>query len=306
MRPELTRASHLLRTNSPEAVSEAIALLQDTVFSFSMKMCGHREDAEDTAQEVLFSSLKHLHKLEDPSALAAWLYTVTRNRCHRMRGGADASPSRRLSLDELMPDVAGLGQLLLDTAESPEKSLLHAEEKQLLHQALLRIPTPLRLVLVLHDMEDLDTGMVARILGLQTGTVRVRLHRARLALRKEIAQLLEKSVPRRDARPRSRPARPVARATVRRPRDCSKIFAELSEYIDGKLDPKACDKMRKHIEACPACVAFLRDLRAAIDRCRSMEVACDPSVTERLQVMLTREYLRMMGKSAPGGRKARL
>ncbi len=298
MRPELTRASDLLRTNSPEAVSEAIALLQDTVFSFSMKMCGHREDAEDTAQEVLFRSLKHLHKLQDPSALAAWLYTVTRNRCHRMRGAPDASPSRSLSLDELMPDAAELSRLLLDTATSPEGSLLRAEQRQLLHQALLGIPTALRLVLVLHDMEDLDTDMVARILGLQPGTVRVRLHRARLALRKAIALLIEKSAPRHDTRPRGKPLRSRPRAAVRRPQECRELFASLSEYLDGQLKPDTCDKMRTHIEGCPACVAFLRDLRAAIDRCRSMEVACDPSVTERLQAMLTREYLRMIGKSA--------
>ena len=56
MRTELIQASELLRKNTPEAVEEAIGLLQNTVFSFSMKMCGHRQDAEDTAHEVLFRS----------------------------------------------------------------------------------------------------------------------------------------------------------------------------------------------------------------------------------------------------------
>ena len=64
----------------------------------------------------------------------------------------------------------------------------HAEQSHLLHQAVLRIPAPLRMVLVLHDMEELDTEQVAKILGLQTGTVRVRLHRARLGVRKEMAR----------------------------------------------------------------------------------------------------------------------
>jgi len=48
MRPELIRATDLLRLNTPEAVEEAIGLLQSTVYSFSMKVCGHPEDAEDT------------------------------------------------------------------------------------------------------------------------------------------------------------------------------------------------------------------------------------------------------------------
>jgi RNA polymerase sigma-70 factor (ECF subfamily) len=53
--------------------------------------------------------------------------------------------------------------------------------------------------------------------------------------------------------------------------------------------------MRKHIEACPACVAFLRDLRVAIDRCRSLEVPCDSAVAPRLRSILTQEYLRLLG-----------
>ena len=85
MRPELIQAADLLRRNTPEAVEEAIGLLQNTVYSFSMKVCGHPEDAEDTMQEVLSRSLGHLAKIQDPQALAVWLYTVTRNRCWRMR-----------------------------------------------------------------------------------------------------------------------------------------------------------------------------------------------------------------------------
>ena len=292
-----------MRNSSPEAVAEAIGLLQQTVFSFSMKMCGHREDAEDTAQEVLFRSLKHLPKLQDPSALAAWLYTVTRNRCHRMRSVAADSPMRKFSLDDLMPDEAELSRLLLDSAASPERRLLETEERQFLHQALLQIPTPLRLVLVLHDMEELDTGLVAKVLNLQVGTVRVRLHRARLALRKQIARTVEgdrnrTSVPNRKA------ARRKARDATRRPTECRELFANLSEYLDGRVKPETCDKMSAHIAGCPQCIAFLRDLRAAIDRCRSMDVACDPAVTSRLQVMLTQEYLRMIAISDSAGKVA--
>src|SRR5215469_13513889 len=112
MRSEIIQASELLQKNTPEAIEEAIGLLQNTVFSFSMKMCGHRQDAEDTMQEVLFRSLKHLAKLEGPNALAAWLYAVTRNRCHRMRRGALEGDGKKLSLDELIPDDEELRRLL--------------------------------------------------------------------------------------------------------------------------------------------------------------------------------------------------
>src|ERR1019366_9233852 len=142
MRPELIQASDLLRRNTPEAIEEAIGLLQSTVYSFSMKVCGHPEDAEDTMQEVLSRSLGHLAKIQDPQALAVWLYTVSRNRCWRMRRKGASAARDTVSLDELMPGAAELGRLLQDAAEGPEANLLHAEQHHLLHQAVLAHPRP--------------------------------------------------------------------------------------------------------------------------------------------------------------------
>jgi len=300
MRPELIRATELLQRNTPEAVEEAIGLLQNTVYSFSMKVCGHPEDAEDTMQEVLFRSLGHLAKIQDPRALAVWLYTVTRNRCWRMRRKPANAAAHTLSLDELMPDSAELGRLLQDAAESPEGNLLVAERHHLLHLAVLSIPASLRIVLVLHDMEDLTTDQVAQVLNLQPGTVRVRLHRARLSVRKEMSRILD-NAPAESATAESAgetPPRPRPKGG-KRPAECRELFANLSEYLDGRVEPRTCDQMREHIEGCPACVAFLRDLRSAIDRCHTMDVPCDPTVAPRLRSILTREYLRMLGLPLP-------
>lgn len=289
MRPELAQATELLRRNTPEAIEEALGLLQNTVYSFSMKVCGHPEDAEDTMQEVLFRSLPHLAKIKEPQALAVWLYTVTRNRCWRMRRKGASAPKQMVALDELMPDEAELGRLLADAAQGPEDNVVQAERANLLHRAVLQIPPLLRMVLVLHDMEELDTDQVATILGLKSGTVRVRLHRARLLVRKEMAQLLETAVLERPAKKKSKSA------SNSRPPECRDLFANLSEYMDGRIEAPSCDQMRAHIEACPACVAFLRELRTAIDRCRNLELSCDSTVAKRLRAILTQEYLRMLG-----------
>ena len=153
----------------------------------------------------------------------------------------------------------------------------------------------MRIVLVLHDMEELTTEQVAKVLDLQQGTVRIRLHRARLSVRKEMNQILSgtpgfsdksQSIARRLKGGRSKDGQ--------RPTECRDLFANLSEYLDGRVEPLTCDQMRGHIEACPSCVAFLRDLRAAIDRCHSLETPCDPAVASRLRAILTREYLRML------------
>jgi RNA polymerase sigma-70 factor, ECF subfamily len=300
MRPQLIKASELLRLNTPDSVNEAIALLQNTVYSFGMKVCGNPEDAEDTMQEVLFLSLAHLAKIQDPQALAVWLYTVTRNRCWRMRRKPANAPRQTIPLDELMPDDGELGRLLQDAAENPERDLLQAERRELLHQAVLRIPAQLRIVLVLHDMEELATDQVAQILKLQPGTVRVRLHRARLAVRKEMSRDADVGIapltgPMKDGKRASRGPSKIRK----RPAECRELFANLSEYIDGRVDPVRCDQMRAHIEGCPSCIVFVRDLRAAIDRCRAFEFPCDERVASRLRSLLTREYLRLLGRPMP-------
>lgn len=304
MRPELIRATDLLRQDTPEAIEEAIGLLQNTVYSFSMKVCGHPEDAEDTMQEVLSRSIGHLARIQTPQQMAVWLYTVTRNRCWRMRRKPAHAPEHVLSLDELMPDGDELSRLLEDAAADPESNVLVAEQHHLLHQAILRIPAILRIVLVLHDMEELTTEQVAQVLSLQQGTVRIRLHRARLSVRKEMSQLL-KAIPElpKQARPSASKPKRARVKSAQRPDECRELFASLSEYLDGKVEPLTCEQMREHIEACPSCVAFLRDLRTAIDRCRSLEIPCDSAVAPRLRAILTREYLRMLaipaGKNAP-------
>ena len=244
MRPELIRAADLLRLNTPEAVEEAIGLLQNTVYSFSMKVCGHPEDAEDTMQEVLFRSIGHLGQIADPQALAVWLYTVTRNRCWRMRRKPAHAPAHMLSLDELMPNRRRVGVVAQGRRKgpgrqpAPRRATSPSPSGDSAHSGALRI------VLVLHDMEELTTEQVAQILDLQQGTVRIRLHRARLSVRKEMSKLLSGSE--NSAEPllaRKSPSDAQSKSK-QRPDECRDLFANLSEYLDGRVEPATCDQMQ--------------------------------------------------------------
>lgn len=295
MRPELIEAVQLLQKNDATSVEEAIGLLQRTLYAFSMKVCGHPQDAEDTMQDVLVGSMAHLAKIQDAKALAVWLYTVTRNRCWRSRRKSVHAPKQTLSLDELMPNEMELGDLLRDAATNPEQQLLAQEENQLLNTAILSVPPEYRLVLVLHDVEDLDTEQVAQVLGILPGTVRVRLHRARLYVRKAMAELINGKNAGSGYSQQLKPS--GGRGTKQRPLGCREVFANLSEYLDDRLNPESCEQMRRHIEACPACVAFIGDLRHAIDRCHRLDVEIGAEITQRLRSMLTKEYLRLI--SAP-------
>src|SRR3974377_183065 len=104
MSASVAQALEYIRENRPESLERALALLQNTVYSFSMKVCGHPEDAEDTMQEVLLKLLPYLPKFENPQALSVWLYKVARNCCLMNRRGAKNARNRHVSLDELMPN----------------------------------------------------------------------------------------------------------------------------------------------------------------------------------------------------------
>jgi RNA polymerase sigma-70 factor (ECF subfamily) len=288
VRPELNEAITLLHQGDDRSTQRAFALLQRTVLSFGIKVCGHREDAEDTAQEVLTSALPHLMKLEDPRVLSAWLYTAAKNRC--WQGRRTAAYRKTVALEQLLPNDAELEALLLaDASASPENLTSQRQDHRMLHTAVLALPPQYRIVLVLHDMEELDTELVARILSLQPGTVRVRLHRGRLLVRKEMAKLLQRGV--------TPPRRTKAAAPKRSPL-CREIFDNLSEYLDGKMKPESCERMRNHIEACPACVVFIRDLKRAIDRCHSLEVCPEDEPRPILRRLITQEYLRLKKSGA--------
>jgi RNA polymerase sigma-70 factor, ECF subfamily len=288
MRPELRQAIELLASKDEARVNEALGLLQNTVHSFSMKVCGHREDAEDTMQEVLFKALPHLAKLEDPRAMAVWLYTVTRNQCWMARHKSKFAPVQAMTLDALMPDDHELTMLLADSKQSPEDSAIHQQDGQRRHQAVLRIPPRYRLILVLHDMEELDTSEIAKVTSLKEGTVRVRLHRARLLVRRELA---------RPAAERAVKAAPQKRARKQRPADCREMFANISEYLDRRVDHLTCVEMQAHIEGCAPCVAFIRDLEKVVARCRNLSVGCAPDTSQSVRKVLTQEYLRLLTSS---------
>ena len=297
MRPELIEAIGLLASKDAARMNDALRLLQETVFSFSMKACGHREDAEDTMQEVLFKAIPHLAKLEDPRAMAVWLYTVTRNQCWMAKRKSKFAPSPAMTLDALMPDDHEMAMLLADGRRNPEDSAIDRQNQDLLRQAVLTIPPKYRLILVLHDMEELDTAEIAKVTSLKEGTVRVRLHRARLLVRRELAQpgatgKLNQERNQKLNRERNQRRRKTARR--KRSAGCREMFANLSEYLDRRVDPRTCEQMQRHIAGCAPCVAFLGDLERIVERCRTLSAGCAPDTSEAVRNVLVREYQRLL------------
>jgi RNA polymerase sigma-70 factor (ECF subfamily) len=281
----------LLQRGDDAALEQALALLQNTVFSFSMRVCGQREDAEDTMQEVLLKSVPHLPKFDSPKALVVWLYKVAKNRCLMSRRRSKFAPNPDLSLEELMPDRKELEQLGSDGSINPEAFAIRSEEAGRLRDAIQRLPPQYRIVLVLRDMEGLADEEVAEITGLRSGTVRVRLHRARLFVRKELMKGLK---------PRSGKAAVASRASSQgqpggkeqpRAARCKAMFAELSNYLDEQLDDSLCEELEKHLGGCEPCKVFLSSLEATIQQCRTSPAECPSSKKAvRLRKQLLKNY----------------
>jgi RNA polymerase sigma-70 factor (ECF subfamily) len=162
--------------------------------------------------------------------------------------------------------------------------VLREETTELLREAVLRIPPKYRLVLVHHDMEELETAEVAKIVGLSENNVRVRLHRARLFVRKELAKGRVPGVG-------------GNAGASRKNTNCREVFANLSEYIDRRIDDVTCKRMAKHLDDCVPCKAFVKDLERAVQRCQQYEVSGSARISERVHNLLKQEYLRLLAQS---------
>ena len=294
MRKEIEQAIALLGERNPQSLEHALKLIQGTVFSFSMKVCGQREDAEDTMQEVLVKSLSHLPKFESPRALLVWLYKVAKTRCLMSRRRSKFAPQPDLSLDELMPDRRQLEQIAKEGPLNPESLAIRSQEARRLREAIQRLPPQYRIVLVLRDMEGLSDEEVGEVTGLRPGTVRVRLHRARLFVRKALAD--HGKVAGRSEKPDVRPAAAEAQRLHRRA-SCKALFAQLSNYLDHQLDASLCEEMEKHMDDCAPCRAFLSSLERSIEQCRMIPTHLpDPRMAARLRRDLLSRYQRLVAR----------
>ncbi len=295
MRSEIERAVMLLQRGDNQAVEQALSLLQNTVFSFSMKVCGQRQDAEDTMQEVLLKAVPQLPKFDSPKALVVWLYKVAKSRCLMSRRRSKFAPKEDLSLEELMPDRRELEKLGADGGINPENFAIQSQTAGMLRAAIQKLPAQYRIVLVLRDMEGLTDDEVAEITGLRAGTVRVRLHRARLFVRKELMKSWKR-------KPRATTSVAVSAGISDGPRPgrCKAMFAELSNYLDEELDDSLCEELEKHLDGCGPCKVFLATLEATIAQCRALPDECPTGKKViRLRKQLQENYAQLTASLRP-------
>jgi RNA polymerase sigma-70 factor (ECF subfamily) len=180
-----------LQSGEAAAFDRLVALYGDRIFGFGMKMCGEREDARDVVQETFLQAFRKVGKLEQPGALLSWLFRIASNACLMKRRKGKFEPDRELSLEELAPKGPDSARVEIpDASALPEDEAARAELRGLVRQAILDLPSHYRVVLVLRDMEQMSTRQTAKMLDLQETAVKMRLHRARLMVRRQLEESL--------------------------------------------------------------------------------------------------------------------
>jgi RNA polymerase sigma-70 factor, ECF subfamily len=186
---ELQLARELMAGNL-DAFERFVDLYNAKVFRYSFTMCGHREDAEEVAQETLMKVFESFDQLREPERLKAWVFRIAKNACLMKRRRSVFAPKAELSLDELQPRKTGDGEgariEIADWSALPEDIASDGELQRALQRAVAQLPDTYKAVFLLRDIEELSTGDTAGVLGVSEDVVKTRLHRARLALRKSL------------------------------------------------------------------------------------------------------------------------
>lgn len=228
------------RAGDRAAIESLLQEVAPLVQRFGLRMCRHKQDAEDVFQDTLLSVTTHLHEFEGRSSLASWVFTLARTACSRKRRGLKNQPP--VSDESVRESATHL--------PTPEDDAGAQELRDTLHAALFTLSDEQREVLLLRDMEGLSAAEVAESLGLSIQATKSRLHRARAALREELRSVLEPDAPPPGA-------------------GCPDVLAAFSSKLEGDLDVADCAAMEEHIAACPACRSACSALRTALGTCRS-------------------------------------
>jgi len=170
-----------LRTGETLAFEEMVRTYQHRVFGVALRMLGNTGEAEEVAQEAFLRAHRSLSEFRGDAKLSTWLYAITSRLCLTRLSSGERSMIRQ-GEDTVVR--------LAYEADGPDVVLEHAELESALHRAIAELPDDRRIVVVLRDMEGLSYEEIAEALELPAGTVRSRLHRARLDLKEKLERFL--------------------------------------------------------------------------------------------------------------------
>ncbi|HYB73040.1 MAG TPA: sigma-70 family RNA polymerase sigma factor [Candidatus Sulfotelmatobacter sp.] len=182
------------RAGDAGAFEALVRRYQAWVFTLALRMVGDRGEAEDVAQEVFLKAYRGLKTFRGASRFSTWLYAIATHHClnHLQARARRPRPARGSgaaagAAGEDPPDPV---DRLPDGAPRPDELLERADLERTVQAELQCLTEEQRAILVLRDIQGLTYEVIAQALGLELGTVRSRLHRARMALKARLAPRL--------------------------------------------------------------------------------------------------------------------
>jgi RNA polymerase sigma-70 factor (ECF subfamily) len=177
-----------LKERDEAAFKEIVSLHGDKVFSLVLRMIGNRAEAEELAQEVFITVFKTVHTFRGEAKFTTWLLRIAANHCknrikflarrHTDGGGLDQVPEETMA-DHGRSPIQG-------HIDAPDVILEAVELERLMQRAIEKLDEEHRLLVVLRDVEELSYEEIGEVTGLPEGTIKSRLHRARMAIKEEL------------------------------------------------------------------------------------------------------------------------
>lgn len=171
-----------------EAFEQLISQHQKTVYNIAYRLTGNHEDASDVAQEAFIRAYSSLADFRGDSSFATWLYRIVNNAClDELR---KRKRQRLTYIDQTVSvDDGEISRQIADTAGGPEEALERVEIQRAVQESIDQLDYEYRIVLVMRDIQGYSYNEIAETLGLNLGTVKSRLNRARNALKEKFGSL---------------------------------------------------------------------------------------------------------------------
>jgi RNA polymerase sigma-70 factor (ECF subfamily) len=263
------------RSGDRAALEALLERHQRRVYRFGLKMCRDAEDAKDILQETLIAAARTLPDFRGASSVSTWLYTIARSFCIKQRRRSKFAPAQEESLDAREPGTEA--RRVADPGRAPDAALEGKQVEGALDAAIGALQPMYREVLLLRDVEGLSAPEVAEALGITVEAVKSRLHRARVAVREQVAPLLS-----------GEPETPLAAA-------CPDIVSLFSRHVEGEISSSVCEDMERHLASCGRCRSRCDSLQRTLSLCRQAPL---PAVPEPVQHEVRRALRQFLERTA--------
>ncbi len=182
-----------LRARRPDAFETMVRVYTPRLLAVARRLVGNDEDARDVVQDAMLSAYRSIDKFEAHSRVSTWLHRIVVNAGLMKLRTRRRKPEE--SIEPLLPTFREDGHYRTELpawAAASDETAERNEMQQIVREAIRNLPEAYREVVVMRDIEEQDTASTAAALNITPNAVKIRLHRARQALRTQLEQHLRR------------------------------------------------------------------------------------------------------------------